>query len=172
MPWRKVALTKRRLTVIAAADGEFIPKDSDKRVVPISPKLYELLQSYYDPTAEFVIPRGGVVYKNIWRDSGVILKRAGVPRYAKPIHALRKSCITDWATQVAAHVVMEWAGHDDIKTTLNHYLKVSELEYDRAAGIASTGEQPKLHEAECQKAAAMPQPHEEENAASSSQLAS
>jgi integrase len=51
---------------------------------------------------------------------------AGVVRYAKPLHTLRKSCITDWAGHPPAHVVREWAGHSDKNTTDRYYLKVSE----------------------------------------------
>ena len=34
-------------------------------------------------------------------------------------------------------MVKEWAGHADIRTTLKYYLKVSESQYDVAAGITS-----------------------------------
>ena len=54
-------------------------------------------------------------------------------RYAKPLHTLRKSCITDWAKHFSAHVVKQWAGHSDLNTTDRYYLQVSEAEYERAA---------------------------------------
>jgi hypothetical protein len=139
LPCRKVDLPKRRLTVISRDDdseaGGFTVKDKDARVVPIGPELYGLLRDALDPDADLVIPQGAVVYSNVWRDFQVIATRAGVARYKKPIHSLRKSCITDWAAGFAAHVVKEWAGHADIRTTLQYYLKVSESEYDRAAGL-------------------------------------
>jgi hypothetical protein len=73
------------------------------------------------------------VYQNVWRDFQVIAARAKVPTYPKPIHSLRKSCITDRSSRFLAHVVKEWAGHADIRTTLKYYLKVSEAEYEKAA---------------------------------------
>lgn len=79
-----------------------------------------------------------IIYQNIWRDFGVIAKQAGIVRYAKPLHSLRKSCITDWAGRFGAHVVKEWAGHEDIDTTLKFYLKVPDAEYQRAAGLLET----------------------------------
>ncbi len=67
----------------------------------------------------------------------VVCKRAKVTAYAKPFHALRKSCITDWAARFPAHVVKEWAGHADIRTTLKYYLKVSDGDHRKAAGLPS-----------------------------------
>ncbi len=59
--------------------------------------------------------------------------KAGPVRYAKPLHTLRKNCITDWATHFPAHVVKQWAGHSSLDTTDRYYLQVSEAEYERAA---------------------------------------
>lgn len=81
----------------------------------------------------YVITKGTINLNNVWRDFGVLCRRADVARYAKPFHTLRKSCITDWAKVHPAHVVQEWAGHASVETTTRHYLKVSELEYERAA---------------------------------------
>src|SRR5262245_46911212 len=95
LPWRKVDWQNRRLTVISrddsAAEGGFTVKDKEARVVPISPELYALLKAAYEPVAELVIPRGGVVYANHWRDFQVLCRRAGVPTFSKGIHCLRKS---------------------------------------------------------------------------------
>jgi len=143
LPWQKTDLNKGRLTVISrdesAAEGEFKVKDKDSRVVPICPELSGLLREIPRGQAGTVIPLGSVVRKNAWRDFQVLAKKAGVKSYPKPFHSLRKSCITDWADGFAAHVVMEWAGHQDIRTTLKYYLKVSESEYDRAAGWLTSG---------------------------------
>jgi len=139
LPWRKIDWIERRLTVISrdnnAAEGEFQVKDKDARVVPICQDLFSVLQSASDQKSDLVIPRGSLMYKNVWRDFQVIAKRAGVASYSKPIHSLRKSRITDWAGEHPAHVVKEWAGHADIRTTVKFYLKVSESEYDKAAGL-------------------------------------
>src|ERR1051325_7668621 len=142
LPWKKIDLQKGRLTVISrddsAAEGGFKVKDKDSRVVPICPELSAILQESREGQTGPVIPLGGVVYKNVWRDFQVLAKRAGVKTYSKPLHSLRKSCITDWADGFAAHVVKEWAGHQDIRTTLKYYLKVSESEYDKAAGLGAS----------------------------------
>ena len=59
---------------------------------------------------------GGNLSKNV----RAAVVRSGVEVYAKPLHTLRKSCITDWAGSYPMHVVKEWAGHADIATTLRY----------------------------------------------------
>jgi integrase len=115
------------------------PKDGDARTIPIDPSLHELLREARDgdPDGEMVIPRGSIAPSNVWRDFGPLCKRAGIERYPEPMHALRKSCITDWAASGnPAHVVMVWAGHSDYRTTIRHYLRVSEAYFDRVTGLA------------------------------------
>ncbi len=136
LPWRAADLQKRRIAVTPRED--WTPKDGDARTVPIGPDLYGLLREARDgdPTARWVVPRGSIPIKNIWRDFGPSCKRAGLARYPKPMHALRKSCITDWAAVHPAHVVQSFAGHSDYRTTTRYYLEVSEGDFERAAGSA------------------------------------
>src|SRR5262249_37109014 len=112
-------------------------KDGDVRTVPISPALHALLREARDrdPDGAMVLPRDGVGRTNIWRDFQVLFKRAGVTPYSKPMHSLRKSCITDWARTNPSHVVQQWAGHSDYRTTAQHYLQVSVSDYRKAAGL-------------------------------------
>ena len=44
--------------------------------------------------------------ENISRDFTALCSPAGVKRYAKPFHTLRKTCLTDRARQFPAHVVV------------------------------------------------------------------
>ena len=142
LPWRLVNLDRRRIEIIAHRDGyeEWTPKDRDKRTIPIGQELFDLLQSSYDPDSEMVIPLGAIAEQNIWRDFQVVFRRADVTRYAKPMHSLRKSCIKDWAAVHPAHVVMAWAGHADYRTTIKHYLSISESDFDRATGVTQKQE--------------------------------
>jgi len=145
LQWHQVDWKNNRLQIISRQDWEV--KDKDPRMVPICMDLQELLMEAFEqaPAGEnYVIPKGCINVKNVWRDFGIICKRAEVARYAKPIHSLRKSCITDWASQFPMHVVQEWAGHSDIDTTNQYYLKVSELEYQKAAKLRMCPEVTKL----------------------------
>ncbi len=134
LPWDKIDWSASRLEIISREDWDV--KDKQSRIVPVCPELRELLLTAFEGANEGeprVIPAEGINVRNIWRDFGVLCKRAGVPRYSKPIHSLRKSCIRDWAARHPAHVVKEWAGHSDLNTTDRYYLQVPESEYVRAA---------------------------------------
>lgn len=53
------------------------------------------------------------------------------------LHDLRRSCITNWASELPVHVVQKLAGHSDIKTTQKHYLVVRQDDMDKARVINS-----------------------------------
>jgi site-specific recombinase XerD len=156
LPWAKIDWAKRRITVLSRADWSV--KDKDARTVPIGPELHGMLKSAYDPESKSVIPESSVSRTNLWRDAKLLCKRAGVTPYAKPFHALRKSCITDWASKFPAHVVKEWAGHGDLRTTLKFYLKVSEGDYLRAAGLPEDDAGLHASEADFERAANLSNP--------------
>lgn len=60
---------------------------------------------------------------------------AGLEPWSKPFHTLRKSCIDDWARIAPPNVVMEWATHTSLATTMKFYAKVHRA--DEAVGQAS-----------------------------------
>ena len=143
--WRNIDWSNNRLLVIS--QDEWNVKDKDARVVPICPELNELLLATFDEAEEGedrVIPVGTVSVKNISRNFTFLCKRADVTRYAKPLHTLRKNCITDWASNFPAHVVKQWAGHSDLETTDRYYLQVSEAEYEKAAATRMSQETTQL----------------------------
>ena len=131
---------------------DFTVKDKDARTIPIVPELHEFLKERGVPESGLAIPRELVSRRNVWRDFRVLCKRAEVTPYAKPFHALRKSCITDWAARFPAHVVKEWAGHADIRTTLKYYLKVSDGDYRKAAGLPITDDRVRAGEDDLEQA--------------------
>ena len=133
--WSNIDWKRSRLTVIGTDDWQV--KDKDSRTVPLGPELRaSLLQAFEraEKGAVNVIPAGSVKVKNISRDFTVLCRREGLTRYAKPLHTLRKSCITDWASRFPMHAVKEWAGHSSTETTNQYYLQVSEADYEAAAG--------------------------------------
>ena len=124
------------LKLIVISKETWTVKDKDVRVIPLVPELHDILLEAFqaaDEGQETVIPRGSINKKNISRDFTVLCRRAGIKRYGKPLHSLRKSQLTDWAGRHPAHVVKEWAGHSSIETTDKFYLKVSEADYEAAA---------------------------------------
>ena len=51
-------------------------------------------------------------------------QEAGLTKFT--YHDFRRSCITNWAKALQAHVVHKLAGHSSIKTTQQYYLSVQE----------------------------------------------
>lgn len=67
--------------------------------------------------------RGGrMKSQNVWRDFKAIRIKAGVPKCS--LQDLRKSYCTNMAGALPMHVVQELAGHSDIRTTRQYYLKI------------------------------------------------
>jgi hypothetical protein len=102
-----------------------------KRIVGKSlTRLWSVRSTWLDPAASNKIVRE-IIVSNIWRNFQVLCRRAGVVKYSKPFHTLRKSCIRDWAENYPALVVKEWPGHSSPDVTDKYYLQVPESEYDR-----------------------------------------
>lgn len=144
LEWSNIDWDKNRITVVGKNDWQ--PKSRKTRVVPMCQELQSVLSEAHGNA-----PVGArrVLYDiyegNLTRDLKAIVKRSGVEVYLKPLHTLRKSCITDWAGKHPLHVVKEWAGHADIATTAKYYSKVRDCDYEQAAN--SFWDTPKAREA-------------------------
>jgi len=127
LTWREVDWDHNTLAVWA-------PKTDYSRIVPICPELLPLLEAAFESAKEgetkIVV---GLTVKNLWRDFQVIRKRAGVPRYKKWCHTLRKNREYDWSEKFPSHVVAEWMGHSP-DVAHKHYLRV----HDRNIEAATT----------------------------------
>jgi hypothetical protein len=73
---------------------------------------------------------------NLWRDFGVICKRAGLERWADWCQVLRRNCETDWAQKYPQYAVSTWIGHN-IQVSARHYLQVPEELYEKVAATNS-----------------------------------
>lgn len=73
------------------------------------------------------------VVDNLTRGFKVIRRRAGVSKCTP--HDLRRSAITNWAQELPIQVVQELAGHSNIATTREYYLKVRAEDVDRATDL-------------------------------------
>ncbi len=131
LPWSAVDWEHRRLEIVAE-------KTARRRIVPIEPDLFNLLLEAFskrDKSKPLVIPRRSLGQSNLWRDFGVICKRAGLQRWASWCQVLRRNRETDWAQKYPQYVVSAWLGHD-IRVSSRHYLQVPEELYDKVAGIS------------------------------------
>jgi integrase len=95
--------------------------------VPIGAELRTILEELRQESFRI---DGLVVKRDFPRDVGTlkfpeIFAKAGLTPWEKPLHTLRKSCIDDWAKVAPPNVVMEWATHSSLNTTMKYYSKVS-----------------------------------------------
>ncbi len=147
--WKKI-IALCRLAALSATDSQRLKWsaiDWDHRLltykrqktdriitVPICPELWTLLNEWRKESLAMNdrVATPPVHTGNVGRDWKVLLGRAGVEPYGDPLHALRKSCIDDWARSKPPHVVQAWAGHGDIKTTLKYYSQVTSEDFAKA----------------------------------------
>jgi len=135
LPWSAILWAAHRLRVAPTADWQ--PKRGRTRVVPIVPPLYAWLREHGPrlPRPQLVCGLDPATWASV-TGFAALCRRAAVQRYPKPLHDLRKSCLTDWAQRFPIRDVAEWAGHgSNIETTAEYYLAVNEASYRAAAGL-------------------------------------
>ena len=130
------------------------PKDHEIRQIPLGDQMIDLLTQLQVEAPENVpyvfLTRnryaavmgqlkesrwheGKNLTNNVLRKFNTIRRRAGVGPCT--IHDFRRSCITNWARQLPAHVVRKLAGHSSLDTTMKYYLIVQETDLRRAKDI-------------------------------------
>lgn len=128
LAWSAIDWETRRLEIIAK-------KTKRRRIVPIRPTLYSMLLEAFSTASEheeLAIPQHSISRSNVWRDFGVICRKAGLERWPDWCQVLRKNCETDWAQKYPQYVVSYWMGHD-IKVSAQYYLQVPEQLYQEAS---------------------------------------
>ncbi len=132
--WADVDWNEHRLTIVPE-DGRESTKQR-RRVVPIEQELHDILLEKFDQASdgqELVVNVNGANVDIMARRR---IRWAGFEVWSKPFHTLRKNRETDWAQDYPQYVVAEWMGHS-IDVSANHYLKVPQELYRKAAGSAA-----------------------------------
>lgn len=136
--WDEVDLAGREIRIERNKSGV-------EQRVPVGDELHGRLKAWWQARAtiridgDYVVDRSKIYLANIGRDFQRWCAKAGVPAYGKPLHDLRKSCVSDWVRlQPAANVVKLWAGHATLATTLSYYDQARDE--DMAVGKGRGGE--------------------------------
>jgi integrase len=123
--WSDIDWQRHRLTVIAQKTGR-------RRIVPIDPKLYQLLLDTFDQAEEKEERVCPISKHCLWRNFQAIRKRAGLQRWKDAFKVMRRNCETNWAQRYPQYAVSAWIGHG-IQVSARHYLQVPEELYDKVA---------------------------------------
>jgi integrase len=129
LEWTGVDWQNRRLTVYAQKTERH---GDNKRIVPIEPKLFQLLAEVRKAAPTEQVRVCNVTSHSLWRNFQVIRKRAELPAWADAFQVMRRNAETDWAQRFPQYAVSEWLGHD-ITVSDAFYLAVPEELYTRAA---------------------------------------
>jgi len=105
-------------------------KTSRKRVVPIEPKLYQLLLKAFAQAEEGEQRVCPISQHCLWRNFQIIRKRAELPRWKDAFKVMRKNYETDWAQAYPQYAVSAWTGHG-IQVSARHCLQVPEELYQK-----------------------------------------
>jgi len=118
LTWGEVDWDRARLNVRCVKTEHH--RGHERREVPITPRLMELLQDRFDevePGQERLVKiRGG----HLRRTFEAIIRRAGVKPWAGLWQTLRASCEKEWAMTFPQYAVSRWIGHS-ITISGRHY---------------------------------------------------
>ena len=134
MTWDRVDWDARELRIKRSKTGA-------DQIVPIDDTLAKIMQLWrgrdaYKIRRDLIVPTDAVSLANPGRTFARLCTAARIEPYGKPLHTLRKSCISDWARRHPPHVVQVWAGHRSLQTTLNYYTRISPADMDAGKGPA------------------------------------
>ena len=158
LTWADVDFEHDRVRVAAKDQSECLlawePKDHESRILPAPPAAIQLLTDLQVEAAEgcpyVFVPAwrwdfvrraleqdtwrdGQRLVNNLGRRLATVRKRAKVAHFT--FHDLRRTCVTNWARTLPAHVTQRLAGHSDIKTTLKYYISVQPEDLERARTV-------------------------------------
>jgi integrase len=126
LTWCQIDWSLHRISVLASKTGK-------KRMVPIEPRLYELLLTAYEAAPDGIEQICYEVRKNNLRRTFYnICRRVEMEPWEKWCHTLRKNAETDWSQRFPQYIVSYWLGHS-ITVSEKHYLQVPEELYEKVA---------------------------------------
>lgn len=141
LTWGDVDFAHGRLTV-RSPKTEHHGGGHAVRLVPIVPRLREILQDAFDAAADgerLVVPMAGRPGANLRTTAEKIIARASVEAWPRLFQNLRASCETDWVQTYPAHVCAKWLGHSPT-IAAQHYLQVRDAHFrDAIEGGSKSG---------------------------------
>ena len=130
LAWDRAALTVR------AAKTEHHGGDHAVRVVPVCPRLLEILADAFEAAEDgenLIVPMAAHKAANLRTTLEKIIERAGCRPWPRLLQNLRASCETDWVQNYPAHDVARWLGHSP-NVASRHYLQPRDHHFASVVG--------------------------------------
>jgi len=137
LKWSDIDIEKKRIKI-------YSPKKKEERYVPLFPEIAETLTELEDELRRDVpdAPLEDRIFPD-WTDKKSLggfwdktAKRAGIILWARPADNMRSTRENELKHVCTVDVLMNIMGHS-AKTSLKHYLRVSEKEYSRLADLVT-----------------------------------
>lgn len=94
--------------------------------------------SYATPEAAENAAREARKELRAWPVNVGFLQRAGLPRYSKPFHSLRKALESEWLSKHPTASVCKWLGHHPV-IAMKHYHRTTDVELAAVTGSGVAG---------------------------------
>jgi len=135
LTWSDVAWDRGALTV-RAAKTEHHGGDHAVRVVPVCPRLREILADAFEAAEDgenLIVPMAVHKAANLRTTLEKIIERAGCRPWPRLLQNLRASCEPDWVQNYPAHDVARWLGHSP-NVASRHYLQPRDHHFASVVG--------------------------------------
>lgn len=124
LSWSDVKWDKNKLVVTSEKNTSSKSKKRECLMVPELARLLLDLQEQSDAATVLTMSRN-----NLNRNIKVTMRRADLPEWSAPFHALRKWRDTTWKMKYPEYVVDAWMGHS-LEVSRIHYVRPPETMYD------------------------------------------
>jgi len=151
LKWEDINFETRRITIHSPKTEHHTGGES--RVIPIFKKLQPFLSDLWESCDEgeaYVFPRLRQ-QENLRTQLLRIIKRACVDRWPRLFQNLRASCESDLVREHSMFAVCKWLGNSPT-VAKQHYLHLTDLDFDRATGIDQPASRGKMRATAGQKA--------------------
>ncbi len=137
--WSWIDWDARTITVLPKLrDGQRrVSTKHRTRTCPLSPRLYSILLEGFTAAPDAAGIICGMPRNNVERDIDVIVRRADLKPWPKPLHSLRKSLETDWLAKYPLLDVVKWLGNSP-DVAARHYHQTRPEIIGRVTGQVAT----------------------------------
>ena len=135
LKWRDIDWETRMITVRHVGA---VTTKKRQRTCPIREELYAVLRESFEQAPAGSLGPATISPNNVYRIVDQIMTDAGLAKYPKPFHTLRKNCETEWCAKYPILDVTSWLGNSPTVAAA-HYVRPTEETLARVTGLNPIG---------------------------------